>query len=142
MLILNIKLDNSLTSTEKIISELDSNDIVDKIVLLRLSGEFKSGKISDIRFQEIENFCKDKKVYCLVRNTSKLKVEESQISIEVKDMHEIEENIIKEHFNSATRFGDKITSLLKALSIEKQEDEKNQIFEERLMSELKTILNF
>ena len=142
VLILNIKLDNSLTSTEKIISELDSNDIVDKIVLLRLSGEFKSGKISDIRFQEIENFCKDKKVYCLVRNTSKLKVEESQISIEVKDMHEIEENIIKEHFNSATRFGDKITSLLKALSIEKQEDEKNQIFEERLMSELKIILNF
>ncbi|MEK6873541.1 MAG: DNA repair exonuclease [Nanoarchaeota archaeon] len=142
IIILKIELDNSLTSTEKIMSELDKNDIEDKIVLLRLSGSFKSGKVSDIRFHEIENFSKDKKVYCLIKNTSKLKIEESSISLEIKDMHEVEDNIIKEHFNSNTKFGDKISSLLRALSIEKQEDEKNQTFEDRLMSELKSILNF
>ncbi|MBS3073055.1 DNA repair exonuclease [Candidatus Pacearchaeota archaeon] len=141
-IILNVELDNSLTATEKIISELDRNSIEDKIVLLRLSGKFKSGKISDIRFQEIENFSKDKKVYCLIRNTSRLKLEESKISIEIKDMHEVEDSIIKDHFSSNIKFGDKISPLLKALSIEKQEDEKNQIFEDRLMSELKNILNF
>ena len=43
---------------------------------------------------------------------------------------------------SETQFADKVQSLLRALSVEKQEDEKNQIFHERLLSELKTILNF
>jgi len=142
VIIFNVELDNSLTATEKIMSELDKNDLEEKIVLLRLSGEFNSGKISDVRFQEIENFAKEKKVYCLIRNTSKLKVEESKIFLEVKDMHEVEDNIIKEHFNTNTKFGDKISSLLRALSIEKQEDEKNQIFEDRLIGELKAILNF
>jgi len=60
-----------------------------------------------------------------------------------KDVGKVEEILIKEHFKkSETQFADKVQSLLRALSVEKQEDEKNQIFHERLLSELKTILNF
>ena len=35
------------------IRELDNHNLEDKILLLRLSGEFDTGKISDIRFDEI-----------------------------------------------------------------------------------------
>jgi len=143
VIILKIELENTLTATEKIISELDKNNLEDKIVLMRLTGKFKSGKISDIRFNEIEQFAKSKKVYCLVKNISKLKIEESSIQIDSSDMHDVEESIIKEQLeNSTSKFGEKVPALLRALSTEKQEDEKNQIFQERLLSELKNVLNF
>ena len=138
----NIELDNTLTATEKIISELDKNVLEDKIVLLRLSGTFPNGRISDIRFNEIESFVKNKGCYSFVRNISKLKVEESSIKIETNEMHDVEETIMKEFYKkNPSKFNDKISSLVKSLGIEKQEDERNQIFQDRLFSELKSILS-
>ncbi len=138
----NIELDNTLTATEKIISELDKNVLEDKIVLLRLSGTFPNGRISDIRFNEIESFVKNKGCYSFVRNISKLKVEESSIKIEANEMHDVEETIMKEFYQkNPSKFNDKISSLVKSFGIEKQEDERNQIFQDRLFSELKSILS-
>jgi len=143
VLSLSIEIDNTLTATERIISELDKNNLHDKIVLLRLSGAFPNGRISDIRFNEIENFAKDNGCYVFIKNISRLKVEESAIKIEIKEMHNIEDAMIKEYYKkNPSKFNDKISSLLKYLGIEKQEDEKNQIFQERLLSELKTVLKF
>ncbi len=140
---LEIEIDNSLTATEKIIFKLDKLDLQDKIVLLRISGRLSSGKISDIRFDDIENFAKEKKSYVLIRNISKLSVEESKVEIETADMSKVEDIMMKSYFEKNTsRFSEKVPTLLKFLSIEKQEDEKNQIFEDRLIGELKNILQF
>lgn len=140
---IKIDLENTLTSTEKIISELAKHQLNDKIILLRLAGTFKQGKISDIRFNEIEKFAKDQGAYSFIKNTSKLSIEESAIRVEVKDMHEVEETIIKNYFSTnKSKFTDKISSMVKSLSIEKQEDEKNQIFNERLLGELQKVLDF
>jgi DNA repair exonuclease SbcCD nuclease subunit len=143
VLTLTIQLDNTLTSTEKIISELKNHILEDRIILLRLKGTFTSGKISDIRFQEIETFVRNKEALVFVKNTSGLKIEDTQIEINETDMEKVEETLIKDHFEKTNAsFSEKVPLLLKALSLEKQEDEKNQIFHDRLLSELKTILNF
>ncbi|MFA5992121.1 MAG: exonuclease SbcCD subunit D [Candidatus Pacearchaeota archaeon] len=143
VLVINLELDNSITATEKIIKELDKEVLEDKIILLKLKGQFTNGKISDIRFNEIEQFVKNKKAYSFIKNISKLSVEESQIKIEAKDMHEVEDDIMHQYFEeNPSKFGDKVPLLLKTLSIEKQEDEKNQIFNDRLLDELSKILNF
>jgi len=140
---IHINLENTLTATEKIMSEIAKHNITDKIILLRLSGIFKQGKISEIKFNEIEKFVKDHGAYSFIKNTSKLSIEESAIQIEVKDMHKVEETIINDYFTTnPSKFTDKIASLVRSLSIEKQEDEKNQVFNERLLGELQKILNF
>lgn len=143
VLTLKIELDNTITATEKIISQLSNHILEDRIVMLRLKGNFKSGKISDIRFNEIEKFVKDKGAYVFVKNTSGLKIEEIKIELDETDMEKVEETLINDHFEKTeSKFSEKVPALLKALSAEKQEDEKNQIFQDRLLSELKTILNF
>ena len=143
ILAMTLKIENPLTATEKIISELNKNEIEDKIILLRLEGEFSNGKISDIRFDEIEKFAKDNGAYCFVKNTSKLSVKESRIEIESKDMHEVEETILEDYLEKTnSRFNDKVSEILRVLSIEKQEDEKTKIFEDRLIGEIKTVINF
>lgn len=139
---IDIEVDNSLTATEKILIELNKYPLEDKIVLLRISGMLPNGKISDIRFKEIEGFVKEKKAYVFVKNISKLKIQESRISFDTNDIEKVEDTIIKEHSKNNSKFSSKVPSLLQALSIEKQEDERNQIFEERLISEVKTILEF
>ncbi|MBS3092746.1 metallophosphoesterase [Candidatus Pacearchaeota archaeon] len=143
VLSLHVAIENSLTATEKVLSELNKHNFQDKIVLLKLSGKLTEGKMSDIRFNEIEQFAKDHGVLVLVKNTSKLVFEETEIKIESKDMHVVEENIISTYFEkNPSKFSDKIPPMLNALSIDKQEDEKNQIFQDRLIGELQRILNF
>ncbi len=143
VLSLQVTIENSLTATEKILSELNKNNMQDKIVLLRLAGKLNEGKMSDIRFNEIEQFAKDHGVFILVKSTSKLIFEEAEIKIESKDIHIVEENIISDYFEkNPSKFSDKIPSMLNALSIDKQEDEKNQTFQDRLIDELQRILNF
>lgn len=139
---INIEVDNSLTATEKILKELNKLPLQDKIVLLRVKGMLPNGKISDIRFKEIEAFVKEKGAYVFVKNISKLKIQESRISFDTNDMEKVEDIIIKEHSKNNSKFSSKIPSLLQTLSMEKQEDERNQIFEDRLMSEVKNILEF
>ncbi|MBI2628886.1 exonuclease SbcCD subunit D [Candidatus Pacearchaeota archaeon] len=143
VLSLQITIENSLTATEKILSELNKHNFQEKIILLKLSGKLTEGKMSDIRFNEIEQFAKDHGVLVLVKNTSKLIFEEAEIKIESTDIHIVEENIISNYFEkNPSKFSDKIPSMLNALSIDKQEDEKNQIFQDRLIGELQKILNF
>jgi len=65
------------------------------------------------------------------------------MEIDETDMNKVEDTIIKDYFDkNKSNFAEKVPAVLKALSIEKQEDEKNQIFQDRLLSELKLILNF
>jgi len=143
VLIVELEIKDTLTATDKIISELQEYNLKDKIILLKLKGILTRGKISDIKFSDIENFAAKNGAYIILKNTSQLKTEEAEIEIEVSDMDKIEENIIQDYTKKTPhKFNEKITQLLRALSIEKQEDEKNQVFQDRLIGELKKILNF
>jgi len=135
---------NALGATESLIEKLDKMHLVDKIVLLKLKGEIKQGKTSDIKFDKIEEFLRRKEVYSFLRNTSKLKVAGENFEIQVIDSNEVEafeKEIIKKYSEeNPHNFNSKLSGLINSLSIEKKEEEKITTFEERLLSELKNLM--
>jgi hypothetical protein len=140
---INIELQNGLTATQKIISEIDKLNLNDKIVLLKLYGTLTEGKIGDIHFNEIEEFVKKKNAYSFLRNMSSIKIQDSEFEISSADenVEDIEKKIIEEYSSKNPGYFNKyVSQLLGAFSIEKKEDEKSNIFEERLFSELKNLL--
>jgi len=140
---LNIEIKNAITATEEIISELDKKDLEDKIILLRIRGELETGKNSDIKFQQIEEFARDKNAYFVLRNTHDLKTKELELEIEIKDSENIEEETIKIYSEqNPSDFNKLIPQLINSLSIEKQEGETSESFTNRILEESKKILNF
>jgi len=142
VLAIELEIENALTATDKILKELENQNLSNKIVLLKLKGTIKQGKIADIKFQEIQNKAREKNIYSLLKNTSQLKTEESEIEIEVSDIDKVEdmmiESFIKENVSEFNKF---LPQLINSLNLEKQEDEKSMIFESRLLAEINKILN-
>jgi len=139
----DIKLKDAIGATEKIISEVEKKDILDKIVLLRVSGELENGKNSDIKFSTIEEFAKSKGAYFVLKNTHGLKTKEVELEAEIKDSENIEEETIKIYSEkNPSDFNDLIAELINSLQIEKQEGETTDVFTNRLMGEAKKILRF
>jgi hypothetical protein len=140
---INIELNDALTATELIISEIDKQEIEDKIVLLRIKGEMERGNNSDIKFLKIEEFVKSKNAYFMLRNTHDLKTKEVEMDIEVKDIENVEEETVKIYSDkNPSDFNALIPQLINSLSIEKQEGETIDSFNNRLIEEAKKILKF
>ena len=133
-----------LTLTKnKILKELGKKNLKDKIVLLRVSGDLDNQKISDIHFEKIENFCFENGAYFFLKNTHDLKTSEVKLDIEIKNKDNLEEEgIMKYSSENPSEFNKFIPQLINILSIEKQEDEKVETFQSRLLSESKRILKF
>ena len=140
-----IKIDSGLTATQKIISEFDKFNLKDKIVLLKLKGILMQGKTGDIRFNEIEEFIKRKEAFTFLRNISSITTQDSEFEMELlqsDNIDNIEHQIIDEYSRkNPANFNKYLPQLMTALSLEKNEDEKSIIYEERLLSELKNILD-
>jgi len=138
---IHLEITNTLTATEKILHYLSNLDLNDKIVVLRLSGIIETGKVSDIDFQKIESFVKERKAFTFLKSTSKLHMPESEVKLDSTHTENLEEQIIK-NFTEKTpnALNSSIPALIKTLSIEKQEDETNSSFEDRLLSDIDRIL--
>ena len=139
-----IEIKNALAGTEKIISELGNYDLKNKIVLLKAYGKLEQGKASDIKFSEVDDFVRKKGAYAFLKSSSKLAAEESaKIDMgNTKNMENIEESIIKKYSEeNPSKFNSLIVQLVNALDLEKQEDEKNSPFQERLVRDIIKILN-
>lgn len=140
---LKVELTNGFKATDKIISELGKQDLEDKIILLRLKGKLESGKHSDIKFSQIEDFANRKGAYFLLRNTHELKLKETETDIEVLETENVEEKTIKDfsdkNFSKLNSF---IPQIMNALSTEKQEGETSESFKQRVFEESKKILGF
>lgn len=142
VLALEIEINNTIRATEQIISELDKRELRDKIVLLRVKGELETGKVSDIKFSQIEDFVKTKEAYFLLKNTHDIKTKEFELDIEIRDTENIEEETIKIYSEqNPSDFNKLIPELMNVLSIEKQEGEKTEIFTKRLLDGARKILN-
>ncbi len=141
ILSINLEISNALTATEKILSYLTNQEIQDKIVIIRLTGIIETGKISDIDFQKIESFIKEKRAYTFLKSTSKLHLEEPEVKLESAHTEDIEEQIIKNFTEkNPSSINQSIPNLLKSLEKEKLEDETKSSFEDRLLSEVNKIL--
>lgn len=139
-----IEITNGLTATQEIISQLDRLSLRGKVVLLKLKGTLIQGKTGDIKFNEIENFIKKKEAYTFLRNISSIKIQETDFQIEPStedNIEKIETRILGEYSKqNPADFNKYLPQLMSALSIEKNEDEKSAVYEDRLLSELKNIL--
>ena len=134
---------DALRATDIIIYELEKRDLDDKIVLIKIRGELETGKASDIKFQKIEDFLKQKNAYFMLRNTHDLKQKEIELEIEVKESENIEDDTVKIFSEqNPSQFNLSIPLLLNSLSIEKQEGETSETFLNRLVAETKKVLNF
>ena len=140
-----IEIEDALTGTEKIIYELNKRNLKDKIILLRVYGELKRGKTSDIKFAQIEAFLKTKEAYFLLKNTHDLISEEQELEFIVpeKDSENIEEETIKAYSQeNPSSFNSIINELMNTLSIEKQEGETTETFNNRILAGTKKFFNF
>ena len=137
------EINDALTATEKIISELNKKDLSDKIVLIKIKGELEYGKNSDIKFQQIEDFVKQKDAYFILKNLHDLKTKEIELEIEVKDEENIEEETIKIYSEkNPSDFNKLIPQLMNSFSIEKQEGETTDSFTNRLLEDARRVLGF
>ncbi len=139
----SLSFEDALIATDEIISELEKRNLKDKIVLIRIKGELKRGKNSDIKFSKIEEYSKEKGAYFILKNTHDLKTKEAEFDIDIKDEADIEKETIKQHSEkNPSDFNYLIPELMNSLSLEKQEDEKIEVFNKRLIEESRRVLKF
>jgi DNA repair exonuclease SbcCD nuclease subunit len=141
VIIFNAEISDAFNAAEELISLLEKEMLKDRIVILKISGTLKKGKTSDINFLKVEEYARKKGAFIFLKSTSKLSANEPEIKIDVVDSINLESQIIKKFEESNPgKYNMLIPSLMKTLQTERLEDEKIAIFEERIISEVKKIL--
>jgi len=119
------------------IEALDGKNIEGKIVLLKTKGTLRDGKPSDVDWKRITSLASErgaltmkKSVHLNVKDTEIVKPTAS--NIEAVETEVIEKN--------AGDDKDKVLRLMEALNVEKGEDEKNYIYEEKIKSNMRKVL--
>jgi len=139
--IVSLEVKDALLATDTILQKLSKENVKDKIVILKISGSLEKGKTTDINFNKIESIARENGAYTLLKSTSKLHILESEIRFEQFSSDAIESEIIKKfELTNKNKFNSFILSLLKSLQVEKVEDERSMIFEERLISEINKVI--
>ncbi|MBX4212552.1 DNA repair exonuclease [Candidatus Pacearchaeota archaeon] len=142
VLTIDIEIKDALQATENILGILEKKDLADKIVILKLHGILEQGKTGDIDFTAIEMYVRKRKAFVFLKSTTKLLMPEPELRIDITENSNLEETIVKKFEEShPSKFNPLIDSLLRSLQLEKMEDEKSSVFEERLLAESKKVLN-
>jgi DNA repair exonuclease SbcCD nuclease subunit len=134
--------------TESIISEMNSNDVKDAIVLLRLAGKIETGKTSEINIRRIIELMQEKGAYFVMKNTSKLTSKEfEEIKVKADTTEEAEKLVVDEHVGQVKSLGlseqdekELVHRLMTLLDIEKDEGEKQSDYEKRVTAEAGKLL--
>jgi len=140
---IELEITDALVATQEIISQIDKHVLHDKIILLKLKGTLIEGKTGDIHFNEIEDFVKKKGAHIFLRNISSIKIPDLDLGMmsSAENFQEVEKRKSDEFLKkNPHNFNEYHYPLMEALKLEKNEDERITIYEERLMSELKNIL--
>lgn len=135
---INFKEKNPLEINELIKENM--NDVKNKLITLRLSGKIVNGRISDIDFKNLFNYAYEQGAYFIMRNTNGIILDNMvEIKTNISSVENIEEKIIHEHLNENQK--DLALALIKNLNTEKDEGEKNNDFEDRIINEIKLLIN-
>jgi DNA repair protein SbcD/Mre11 len=139
--VLNYKAIDTLNATEEILNLIEKEHLEDKIFILKISGIMEQGRISDINFIKIEKRIREKGAWTFLKSTSNLLISEPELKFDSFNTDDIESQIIKKFEESNySKFNYLISPLIKSLQIEKIPDVKSAIFEERLLTETKKII--
>ncbi|HYD02951.1 MAG TPA: exonuclease SbcCD subunit D [Alphaproteobacteria bacterium] len=149
---LPIKIDCNHKSPEEvyqmILDKITGKELLNTIVLIRVAGTLKTGKVSDINFKELFLKCYAQGAFYVMRNTVKvLSSEYEELRIEDYSPEDIEESMIKEHIGQIKVSG--FTSekelvitkeLMHFLSSEKHEGEKVYEYDDRIKKDIDKLL--
>ena len=140
VLVLNLEIQNTISATKDIITLLQSENIKDKILLLKFSGIISKGKIADINFSLIEESAKKIGAYAMLKSTSKLYLPEAMQELISSNSIFRDEEIQKNfEIQNPGKFNILLPQLLQLLQLEKNEEERSSLFEERLFTESKKL---
>ena len=138
---LNFEVKDAFTAADSILSALSEQDLKNKVVILKLYGILKKGRISDIEFSKIEEFVRKKEAFVFLKTSSRLHMPELDIGVEITDTVNLEEQIIKKFEEKhPSKYNSGMAELIKILQSEKLDDEKSAIFDERILSDAKKVL--
>ena len=138
--IVDCEVTSTVFATERILESLKKQILKDKILILRLKGVIEQGKIAVLRFNEIEEYTEKEGAYVLLKNLSKLNMKESEIELTVQPQH-LEEEILKKYQSSnSSIFNKNLLELFQAFQVEKKEEERSQVFEDRIFEEISKIM--
>jgi len=132
---------------QEILKEAKGKEFLNTIVTMRLWGQLKTGRPSDINFKDVFKKFYDKGAFFVMKNTNKLTSKEfEEVKVETGSVEEIEERLINENAGQSGAFNAEeekkiLKELMKALSAEKNEGENNADFERRIKKEADSILN-
>lgn len=122
---------------QEILNSVEDHE--NRIVAIRVEGMLKSGKPSDIDFEEISSRLGS--AHCVLKNTNKLTTKEfEELKVDTGNVEDIEQKIIQEHLGQTGLMSkeeeQRITeALMAALDKEKEEGEKNYDFELRVVKD-------
>ena len=140
VIVIDMDITDAITATDKIRLAIKELNIRDKIVILKVAGLLERGKIADINFQDLGKAATEQGAYVMLRNTAKLQTKEAEISIELKS-DDIEAEILEKYqTDNPHKFNALIQELFSVLQLDKKEDEKLKVFEDRLLSDVKKIV--
>lgn len=111
--------------------EIKKHDFNDAVVLIRVHALLKTGRISDIRFQEIIEEIYSKGAYFVMKNCKIESQEYQSIKVEAQTPEQIEEKFISENPEP-----EKVRKFITLLNQVKQEGETNSDFDERISEEI------
>ncbi len=142
--VLSLSLDCGAKTPEEINAELislvEEKELINTIITLRLSGELKSGKTTEIDYRSFIRECYDRGAYFVMKNTNKLTTKEfREIKAADASIEKIEEMLIDENIGdiqvegwSQEKQKSVIKALMAALDKEKEEGETSTDFEARV----------
>ncbi len=141
LVVAEIEIRDALQATETILSQLRKHNLDGKIVILKLFGVLEKGKSTDIDFNKIEEYVTNEKAFSFLKSTTKLHLSDTEIKMDAIDSSNLESQIVQKFEDSnPNKFNPLIPSLIKILQMEKLEDEKSAVFEDRLLSETKKLM--
>jgi DNA repair exonuclease SbcCD nuclease subunit len=134
--------------SSEILESASGRELINTIVLIRLSGKLSSGKPADIPLPEIFESLYSKGAFVVLKNTNLIKTEDFEsVSSAAGSLEEIEEAMLSEnapHMRVSPVEEKKmrafLSELMRALSAERREGERVQDFESRMRDDFKRIL--
>lgn len=127
--------------------EMKNKEFPGMIVTIRLFGQLKTGRASDIKFKDIFRKFYGKGAFFVMKSTSKLSSREfEEVKVETGSVDEIEERLIKENTGKSGVFSAEkerkiVLELMSAFAEEKLEGEASADFERRIRQAVSSVFH-
>lgn len=129
------------------LAKICEEEIKNNIITIRLYGKIKSGKITEIRFNELIEKLNKKGAYIVLRNTNKLESKEfEEVKIKTDKIEDVEALLIKENSGKSRIFPQEeeqrlAGNIINILGIEKEDGQKTDDFEKRIILDADSLFN-